>query len=161
VLPAWEIPTVFVWPGPEAGWVGDGNVVRLGKEAARKELERIRDFFRKGGWQHIAGGRFAPDDPEVLAGRAEAGAERKEHHIRGLFGGLTGGHFSDLTFTDGRGRILHVQSVDVDRNGRPTRRELDNAEKIRRMADGKEVYVLLIPKGAQLERNRRYRWHPK
>lgn len=157
-LPVQEKPTIYVLPALKPGEFGNGIVERKGNEATRKELERIRNYFRGAGWEHIAGGRYAPDDPEVLAGEREAGQEREEWHVSGHFGGLKGGHFTDLTFKDDRGRILHVQSVDVDKNGKPTRRELDNAEKIRRAEgnEGRDVYILLIPKGAQLKHNQPY-----
>ncbi len=155
-LPVQEKPTIYVLPALEPDEFGNGIVERKGNEATRKELERIRNYFREAGWKHIAGGRYAPDDPEVVAGVRKAGQERKERHVPGHFGGLKGGHFTDLTFKDGRGRILHVQSVDVDKNGKPTQRELDNAEKIRRAEgnEGRDVYILLIPKGAQLKHYR-------
>jgi hypothetical protein len=45
--------------------------------------------------------------------------------------------------------MAHIQTVDVDRNGKPSQRELDAAERIRR-ATGHSIF--LIPKGAQLDR---------
>lgn len=48
---------------------------------------------------------------------------------------------------------MHIQSVDVDRNGKPTRRELENAEKIRKKLE--KGNILLIPKRAQLDRHKK------
>lgn len=160
-LPDVQEPTIFVFPAAKPNEFGNGIVERKGNEATRKELERIRDYFRSLGWKHIAGGRYAADDPAVLAGtnpKVKPRAERGEYHIPGpgkAFKADTrrGGHFTDLTFKDDRDRTIHIQSVDVDRYGKPTKRELDNAERIRRAE--KNTDVLLIPKGAQLKRNRK------
>lgn len=159
-LPESEEPAIFVLPIPEPGEFGDGILERKGNEATRKELERIRDFFLAKGWKHIGGGRYAADDPEVLdpgKPKIEAGGERSETHIPGpgkafKMDTRPGGKFADLTFEDNQGRIIHIQSVDVDRYGKPTDRELENAEKIRRAE--KNTDVILIPKGAQLDRRR-------
>jgi peptidoglycan hydrolase-like protein with peptidoglycan-binding domain len=154
-LPKIEKPTVFVLPAPKPGEFGDGIVERKGNEATRKELERLRDYFVSKGWKHIAGGRYGVGDPALSepGSKIKAGDERSEHHVPGHFKGLKGGHFTDLTFEMPDGRKVHIQSVDVDRNGKPTQRELDNAEKIRRAE--KNTDVVLIPKGAQLEKLKR------
>lgn len=158
-------PTIFILPAPKPDEFGNGIVERKGNEATRQELMRIRDYFRSLGWKHIAGGRYAPDDPKVLAGDdpdITANSERKEYYIKGFFGSLKGGHFTDLTFRDTRGRKVHVQTVDVDGNGKPTDRELKNAEKIWRrigrkhFVENEEEDLILIPKGAQLDRVRSY-----
>lgn len=149
-LPKTEKPTVFVLPAPEPGEFGDGIVERKGNEATRKELERIRDFYEKvRGWKHIAGGRYSDRNEKVLHADKKAGGEQGEFHVPGHFGSLKGGRFTDLTFEDENSRVIHIQTVDVDRNGKPTQKELDAAEDIRK-ATGHSV--LLIPKGAQLER---------
>ncbi len=153
-LPKTIKPTIFVLPAPEPGEFGDSIVERKGNEATRKELERIRDYFEQvKGWKHVAGGRYSPLHDLVRDGEKNAGDEQNERHIKGYFNGLKGGHFTDLTFIDDRGRTVHIQSVDVDKNGKPTQRELDNAEKIRRATENEDI--LLIPKGAQLTRNRK------
>lgn len=152
-MPDTKEPTIFVLPVPKDGEFGSGIVERKGNEATRKELERIRDYFIEKGWVHLDGGRYSSSDPEVLAGRRKEGDERREHYIPGYFKKLKGGHFTDLTFQDDRGRIVHIQSVDVDRNGKPTRRELENAEKIRKKLE--KGNILLIPKRAQLDRHKK------
>ena len=155
-IPETKGPTVYVLPAPKPGEFGDGVIERKGNEKTRKELERIRDYFEQvKGWEHVAGGRYSARHKRVLKGDRKAGDEQGEFHVPGHFGQLKGGHFTDLTFKDDRGRIVHIQSVDVDKNGNPTQRELDNAERIRRAEKNSDIY--LIPKGAQLERNRRYR----
>ncbi len=151
-LPESEEPAIFVLPTPEPGEFGDGILERKGNEATRKELERVRDYFEKKlGWKHLRGGRYSSRHKDVLQGKKKAGDELKEFHIPGHFGSLKGGRFSDLKFEVGEGRYVHVQTVDVDKNGKPTQKELDAAESIRR-ATGDTV--LLIPKGAQLDRLR-------
>lgn len=153
-IPNVDKPTIFVHPIPPEDLAKAGMIIeRKGNEATRKELERVRDHFIDAGWEHIRGGRYSANDPEVLdpSTKTKAGDERKEFHVPGHFGSLKGGHFTDLTFKLPDGRIFHVQTVDVDRNGKPSQRELDTAERIRR-ATGESV--LLIPKGAQLDRIR-------
>ncbi len=160
-LPKHDKPTIFVLPAPKPGEFGDGIVERKGNEATRKELERIRDYFEQvKGWEHVAGGRYSPRHEDVQKGRKKAGEEQEERHIPGPGTAFDkgdsrpGGHFTDLTFIDERGRTIHIQSVDVDKNGKPTRRELNNAERIRRAEKNTDVF--LIPKGAQLKRNRKF-----
>ncbi|MEQ8667054.1 MAG: peptidoglycan-binding domain-containing protein [Rhodospirillales bacterium] len=159
-------PTVFILPAPKPDEFGNGIVERKGNEATRQELMRIRDYLRSLGWKHIAGGRYAPDDPAVSdkqRKKTTANGERSEWHIKRHFGGLKGGHFTDLTFRDTRGRIVHVQTVDVDRSGKPSQRELDTADRIwraigrKRLVGEEEEDLILIPKGAQLDRIRRFR----
>ena len=151
-LPESEGPAIFVLPIPEPGELGDGILERKGNEATRKELERVRDYFEKKlGWKHLQGGRYSSRHEDVLQGKKKVGDELKEFHIPGHFGSLKGGRFPDLKFEVGEGRYVHVQTVDVDKNGKPTQKELDAAEAIRR-ATGDSV--LLIPKGAQLGRLR-------
>ena len=153
-IPDVDEPTIFVHPVPPEDLANAGTIIeRKGNEETRKELERVRDHFRKLGWDHTAGGRYAADDPVVLnsGGKIKPGDEREEFRVPGHFGSLKGGHFTDLTFELRGGQIVHVQTVDVDRNGNPSQRELDTAERIVR-ATGQSV--LLIPKGAQLDRLR-------
>ena len=162
-LPEVQKPTVFVFPAAKPNEFVNGIVFNKGNEETRKDNERIRDHFLSLGWEHVAGGRYAENDPDVLnpnKPHIKAGKERKEQHIPGpgkAFDADTrpGGKFADLTFIDSRGRVVHVQSVDVDKDGKPTPRELENAEIIRRADKGSDV--LLVPKGAQLKRNRRFR----
>ena len=57
---------------------------------------------------------------------------------------------TDLTIKSPDGtHFKHYQTVDVDRNGKPTKRELDNAERIwrnLRNEDGYVHYIILVPK---------------
>lgn len=149
-LPDVQKPTVFVFPAAKPNEFGNGTIERKGNEATRKELEKVRDYFeRQLGWRHTDGGRYGQRHDKVLSGEKKKGDELEEYRVPGHFGSLKGGRFSDLTFEDRNGRIVHVQTVDVDKNGKPTQKELDAAEAIRRAT---KHSVLLIPKGAQLER---------
>lgn len=154
-LPKVDKPTIFIHPALPEELRGGTIIERKGNEATRKELEGIRDFYESQGWKHVAGGRYSKRHENVLNGKQKAGDEQEERHIKGHFGSLKGGHFTDLTFETPDGRIVHVQTVDVDRNGKPTEREIDTAERIRRAVENE--HILLIPKGAQLERNQRFR----
>ena len=53
--------------------------------------------------------------------------------------------------TKGIKKLLHVQTVDLDKYGKPTARELENAEIIRKRTG---ATVLLIAKPAQLRKPR-------
>lgn len=149
-IPETNEPTIFVYPAIKPNEFGDGIIERKGNEVTRKELECVRDYFElQNGWIHTDGGRYGPRHKEVLSGDKKEGDELEEYHVPGHFGSLKGGRFSDLTFEVGEDRFVHVQTVDIDKNGQTTQREWDAAEAIRR-ATGHSV--LLIAKGAQLDR---------
>jgi hypothetical protein len=143
-------PGVFIFPDL-SGELDDFMIVedRRGNERTRAGLEKVRDYFLGtvfGGnpdWKLFAGGR----DPKT-------GEEKREEWIQGpqkdfepLLGikidGRKGGKFVDLTFKNHRtGEIVRVQTVDGDKHGKPTQRELDNAEIIRKRARGK-LYLIV------------------
>jgi hypothetical protein len=127
-------------------------VERKGNSKTRAELERLRDAILKQhpDWEHLAGGR------------TKEGKELPEYWIPGpgkAFpdgDGRPGGRWIDLTFRKPSGKLIHVQTVDIDRNGKPTKEELDAAEAIRRARydrDRKEespiAEVYLVPKDWQ------------
>jgi len=159
-------PGIYVHPMPPEEIAKWGQIVKnKGNEATRKELERIRDFYEGLGWKHVAGGRYSAKNEDI--GKEDIGEEdikpgdeQKEMHIPGpgaawKADGRPGGRFADLTFETPDGRIVHIQSVDVDRHGKPKTHELDAAKSIFNAEKGTNVY--LIPKGAQLKRNDRFR----
>ena len=164
LIPEIRKSTIFIHPIPDEELKSFGTIIeRKGNEATRKELERIRDFFENLGWRHLAGGRYSDKHADVLNKESEtkAGDEQSEYHIPGPgkafeLDGRPGGHFTDLTFEMPDGQKIHVQSVDVDRNGKPTKRELDAAERIRRAE--RDTHILLIPKGAQLKKKRPFKY---
>ncbi|MEQ8667060.1 MAG: peptidoglycan-binding domain-containing protein [Rhodospirillales bacterium] len=151
-------PKIFILPAPKPDEFGNGIVFNKGNEDTRKQHEEIRDYFEQEiGWNHIAGGRFGSRHELVRKGIRAVGDEQKEYYLPGPIGTLKGGNFTDLTFEDEKtGKIYHIQTVDVDRNGRPTEAELNAAERIRRKV-GRNGHVYLVPKTWQLERNQKLR----
>ncbi len=149
-IPETQEPTIFVHPLPPEELTGPQIIVRKGNEETRKELEGIRDYFEERGWEHTAGGRYSAKHSKVLKGKRKVGDEQEEYYIQGPGKGRQGANYSDLTFRTKDGRTIHVQSVDVDKNGKPTQWELDAAERIRRAT--KNTDIILIPKGAQLNK---------
>lgn len=145
-IPENNEPAIYVHPIPddELGKLSQILDNRRGKPETQEELVDIRDQILKQNpdWKHTGGGRNQSDGTDI-----------PEKHIPGpgrKFGdSRPGGNFSDLTFETPKGRTVHVQSVDVDRNGKPTNRELKAAERIRRRTNAD---VILIPKGWQKRR---------
>jgi hypothetical protein len=149
-----ERPNILIFPAePEDP---DANIIeRRGNAATKADMDRWRDELLRAnpGWTHVLGGR-----------EQETGKELKEYHIPGR--GVVwnnphpGGGYTDMTFQTPDGRFVHVQTVDVDpRTGKPTSRELENAERIRRLLDhdfdkdDNKVHhdVVLVPKRWQLK----------
>ncbi len=139
-------PTIFIHTIPPEDLGKIGMIVKnKGNEETRAELERIRDTILKANpdWEHIGGGRDR-----------DSGEEKTEYWIpssaKDFEGdGRPGGKFTDLTFETPSGQIFHVQTVDMDKNGKPTQREQDNADFIFRRTGHS---VILYPKGAQVKR---------
>ena len=140
-------PGVFVFPDL-TGSFNDWMILerRRGNEKTRAGLEKLRDYFHEvilhgnPEWEHIAGGR----DKKTNQEKAEfwIPGPQKDFQRKGeTIDGRKGGKFADLTFENQRtGEIIHVQSVDTDKNGKPTERELNNAEIIRKRT-GASVYL--------------------
>jgi len=118
---------------------------RRGNDATRDHLDQVREWFltQYPDWKHVRGGRDR-----------ESAEQKSEQHVPGP--GIAfkddegkhgdsrpGGKWADLTFESPNGKKVHIQTVDVDKNGKPTERELDNAEAIRRAT---RETVILIPK---------------
>ncbi|MCK5545890.1 MAG: peptidoglycan-binding protein [Rhodospirillaceae bacterium] len=118
-----------------------------GNTATKAELDRIRDYYIEKGWEHTDGGRDQITGKEIteywIGGPGKAFPDNKGD-------GRQGGKRTDLTFRKPDGTIIHIQSVDVDKNGKPTQREQDNAYRIFLRTEGEQV--ILHPKGAQLKR---------
>jgi hypothetical protein len=65
--------------------------------------------------------------------------------LKPLGGGRKGGSYLDITATHPYYPTLRINTVDVYKNGLPTRRELNNGTRIRtQIAPGE--HLLLIPK---------------
>lgn len=146
-------PTIEIYPGADAFAKRIGNIVeRNEREDTARQIDELRDIVldENKGWKHEAGGRDK-----------ETGKQMKEYYAPGpghgfpLPGRETGdgrklSGRTDLTIKSPDGKhFKHYQTVDVDRNGNPTKRELDNAERIRRNLrneDGYVHYIILVPK---------------
>lgn len=146
-------PGIYIHPVPDEELATLGQIVenRRGNKLTRDQLDRLRDYILANNkdWIHIAGGRDA-----------STGEQKKEYHIPGPGARMAnnvhvGGHYTDLTFQTANGKIIHIQTVDVDRNGKPTARELDIAERIRRLQP--DADIILFPKVHQLDKLRRPR----
>src|SRR5690606_38065947 len=97
-------------------------------------------------WKHIAGGRNKDTGEEIPELWIPGPQKAMEELLGQKVDGRPGGKFVDLTFKNTKtGQIVHVQTVDLDKNGKPTKRELDNAEVIRRATNN--GWVLLFGKG--------------
>ncbi len=156
-IPETTKPTIFISPIPSSGEFGPNIWESKGNERTRKHLEHVRDWFLKNnaGWTHLAGGRDQA-----------SGSEMTEYYIPGTGfafphpgkrpgeagDGRAGSKRTDLTFVSPDGKtFVHIQTVDVDRNGKPTDRELDNAEKARRGLEARQQeeeihHILLVGK---------------
>ena len=114
-----------------------------GNPLTKAELDVIRDLYLDEipGAKHIGGGR-----------ERYSGIEKTELHIPGpgkdLGDGRPGGRFADLTFKLPNGKIIHIQTVDVDKNGKIADHEQKAGLDIFRYT--KNTDVIMIPKIWQL-----------
>ena len=163
-IPVPERPGIFIFPMPDAP-LWDDIQERNETEKTKKEIDALRDHEAKkpDGWKHKYGGRDK-----------KTGDDIKEYRVPGpgyafpLSGRETGdgrkkSAYTDLTMVSPDGlSFRHYQHVDVDRNGKPTKRELDNAERIRRALNGKtndqgireHHDIILVPKKWQMKKGR-------
>ena len=153
-LPKTDEPTIFISPIPKLGEFGPHIWESRGNEKTRKHLERVRDWFleNNAGWQHYAGGRNQADRSEIteyyIPGPGYA-FPRPGKSPGSPGDGRAGSKRTDLTFVSPDGKtFVHIQTVDVDKYGKPTDRELDNAEKARRGLEGRrsegEIHHILL-----------------
>ena len=154
-VPETTKPTIFIFPMPDEDLRNAGLIVedRRGNFATKAEIERIQAWIETNhpDWDHKGGG----------VNRLKGGL-LSEHWIPSVaksFGGdgRPGGTYVDLSFQTPSGKWVHVQTVDVDpKTGKVTQAELDAADRIRR--SGKNIDVILIPKGVQIEKyNKRFK----
>jgi len=141
-LPAEKEPTIFILPMPPEDLTKPVGIERNETEATKKQIDRIRDEIQaqRPEWEHVAGGR-----------NKKTGKNEKEYYVPGpglMFprpgkekgDGRRLSGFTDLTFMAKDGKTyFHIQTVDIDRDCKPTKRELDNAELIhKRLKDAKD-----------------------
>lgn len=119
---------------------------RKGDDRTRDYNEEARDWFltperKEEGWKHVGGGRVrtpgighnSGDDPEdIVEEKEEEYISNQAKDFEELLGekidGRKGSNYVDLTFyNENTEEWVRIQTVDVDENGKPTQRELDNA----------------------------------
>jgi hypothetical protein len=106
---------------------------RLGNTATRNQIAAIAVELERRGYEIINGGGM------------RNGVRLPEEYLPPLGGGRSGGSYVDITAVHPQYGTLRINTVDVNRNGSPTLRELKNAARIRtQMAPGE--HLLLIPK---------------
>jgi hypothetical protein len=120
-------PEIYIFDPPPAP-VSDILEDRKGNELTKAEIDHLRDriLAENPGWTHVHGGR-----------RQDTGEELSEYRHAGsgyAFGtdgkpgdGRKGSHYADLTFRNEKGELVHYQHASVDKNGKPTAKELENA----------------------------------
>lgn len=148
-IPETTKPTIFILPVPDEDLQTAGMIVedRRGNFETKAEIERIQSWIEKfhPEWDHEGGGVNRKD-----------GGLKKEYWIPSVaktFGGdgRKGGTYVDLSFVTPSGKMIHIQTVDVDsKTGKVTQKELDAADRIRR--SDRHVDVILIPKGVQMDK---------
>lgn len=150
-------PTIEIYPGADDFAKRMGAIVEQRKErveTAEQIDQLLKDALGENkGWEHINGGRDSKGNEvkEFYApgpGTAFPRPGRETGDGRKLSG------YTDLTIKSPDGKhFKHYQTVDVDYNGKPTQRELDNAERIRRSLindRGEFHHIILVPKTWQM-----------
>ena len=134
---------------------------RRENDDTKAEIDVVRDTYldNNSDLRHIGGGRDRKTGMDKEEYRIPGPGKAFPHPDTGKPGdSRPGSRFADLTFENVKtGKIFHVQTVDIDKNGQTTARELEAAESIRR-ATGQDV--LLIQKKWQLERLRQRKNKP-
>lgn len=99
---------------------------------------------RLGGDETRAQNRAIADELEARGYEITGGGDRvKEEYLRPIDGGRKGGSYPDITATKD-GRTLRVNTVDTKKSGAMTKREAENAARIR--AQRPFEHLLIIPK---------------
>jgi len=145
-----EEPQVFIFPD-ESEQYNKPQIMEERREHPRtkSQLDELR-------------GHYIGLDYEVLfGGRTVDGEEVPELHIKGPAGDIKipgtdkyydsrpGSLRPDLVLKSPSGKILLIQTVDVDKNGKPSQREWDAAYRMHKRTG---VSVILVPKTWQLEK---------
>lgn len=145
-----KLPHVFIFPDltheiEKLSTINERNET----DRTRAQIDAIRDLIlaRHPDWTHIGGGRdkgTGKDLPEYrLPGPGQAWKD-----VYGWGDTRPGSSFIDLTFETPSGRLVHIQTVDANKNGIPSDRELRAFKRISEYHapnyPGADVY--LIPK---------------
>jgi len=158
-IPEASEPTIFVTPVPPKEF-STGTVLEIRKERpeTKEEIDVIRDGFLGANkkFSHVWGGRDAEtgEEKKELTTRGPGAAFPRPGRKRGDGRKLSGR--PDLTFAHEDGKtFVHIQHVDIDKNGKVASHELENAEQIRKNLvndDGKVHHILLYPKRWQMRK---------
>lgn len=127
--------------GPNtAAWIDPLGLCRRGNTLTKRHMDQIRDQFLRDNKlspiSHTQGGR-----------QTGTGIELRETYLKPLPGGLgrKGGSYTDMTFTDAKGRTVYIQTVDKGKINGMSQREWDNA--IRITKQDPSAIVITIVKG--------------
>ncbi len=151
-FPVESEPTIYVHPMPSKEMTGGMVLDRNEREDTKAQIDRIRDevIEEKPDLDHIGGGRDPETGEDIKEFRTPGPGYAFPLPGRKTGDGRRGSGYTDLTFaTKDRKVFWHFQTVDVDRNGKPIVRELDNAERIRRALQGipgETHHIILVPK---------------
>jgi peptidoglycan hydrolase-like protein with peptidoglycan-binding domain len=116
-----KLPHIYIFPDM-SDEIEQISIVenRKGNDRTKAQLDAIRDWIHVHypQWKHINGGR------DRINGR-----EMPEYRVKGpgsAWGADTrpGSNYIDLTFETPSGRLVHIQTVDMDKNGNISDREL-------------------------------------
>ncbi|HIE6170487.1 TPA: RHS repeat-associated core domain-containing protein, partial [Proteus mirabilis] len=129
-------------PNP-LGWIDPWGLCRRGNAATKSHMDDVRDQFVKDNpaATHNFGGR-----------EAGTGVELRETYLKPLNPAQTGrkgGSYTDMTFTDSKGRTVYIQTVDKGNINGMTQREWDNAVRITQQ--NPKAIVITVPKGSTLQ----------
>ncbi|MNO92518.1 putative deoxyribonuclease RhsC [compost metagenome] len=127
--------------GPNtATWIDPLGLCRRGNPLTKRHMDDVRDQFLRDNklspMSHTQGGR-----------QMGTGIELRETYLKPLPGGLgrKGGSYTDMTFTDAKGRTVYIQTVDKGKFNGMSQREWDNA--IRITKQDPSAIVITVVKG--------------
>lgn len=152
-IPEATKPTIFINPTLPEHMKTTGMIIdRNETEATKAQIDRIRDEFinQNPELKHIAGGRIAGTTEDLTEYYVPGPGHGLPRPGRKTGDGRKKSGYTDLTFQSKDKKTLwHIQTVDVDKNGKPTARELENAERIRRGLRNEDKivhHIILVPK---------------
>ena len=127
-----------ILPGSGYGKLGKGirkYFGRRGSPETRDQLDEIRDQLLDNNpdYRHVGGGR------DRLTGK-----DIREEYIPNINGGRKASSYPDLTFEGPDGSRIRINTYDANKDGLPSMREADAADRLSRNSGG--APVILIPK---------------
>ncbi len=149
IIPEPDGPKVLIFPDVSEEILRTLIIERRERQETKDQIDAIRDFYLDlyADWSHHAGGRPVGSENDKQEFRLPGPGVAFRHPVTGRPGdSRPGSIYVDLTFKTPNG-FVHVQSVDIDRDGLPTERELRTA---RRLADLTRQPVYLVPKTWQV-----------